>query len=81
MNTVSIQRPRPSMLIRTSASRNTLMKAWLVSWPLIGVEDLGPSKARQRSFQRRHAETRVHRVRAATDDVDARSELERRRAG
>jgi hypothetical protein len=29
--TLSIQRPRPSMLIRTSASRSTLVKAWLVN--------------------------------------------------
>lgn len=32
MKTLSIQRPRPSMLIRTSAARSTLVKAMPVNW-------------------------------------------------
>jgi hypothetical protein len=32
MKTLSIQRPRPSMLMRTSASRRTLVNAKLVNW-------------------------------------------------
>ncbi|MBP2275344.1 MAG: hypothetical protein ACJASD_001169 [Sphingomonas echinoides] len=32
MNTLSIHRHRPSMLIRTSAPRSTLVNAKLVNW-------------------------------------------------
>lgn len=32
MNTLSIQRPRSSILMRTSVSRSTLVKAELVRW-------------------------------------------------
>lgn len=47
MNILSIQRPRPSMLILIAAARSTSVN-WL---PLIGIEDLGLAEAGQRFLQ------------------------------
>ena len=73
MKTLSIQRPRPSTLMRTSASRRTLVKAKLVNWlpwsvlesqtTTVGRQHLGLAEARQRFLQSSNAESGVHRVR------------------
>lgn len=62
MKTLSIHRPRPSMLMRTSASRSIVVNACGELAALAGVEDLGNAVASQRLLQRRAASgCRSHR--------------------
>jgi len=59
MKTLSVQRPRPSMLIRTSASRSTPLKPVLVNWLTRSVLKI----ASLRFLQSLDAQRRGHRVR------------------
>src|SRR5215510_14704763 len=63
MNTLSIQRPRPSIEILTPVAVSVPVKAALVNWLPWSV--LRPAEARQGLFQRRDAERCLHRVRQA----------------
>lgn len=63
MKALSIHRPRPSMLMRISASRGTMVRAREVNCPPISVEDLGLAIAGQHLLQRGNAKAGVHRVR------------------
>src|SRR5271165_4507834 len=69
MNTLSIQRPRPSIETRTPALISTPVKASLVNWLPWSVLKISGRACRslavsgQRVLERRHAERRVDRVR------------------
>src|SRR5208283_6037215 len=62
MKTLSIQRPRPSIEMRTPASMSAPVKAAAVNWLTIGVENLRLAVSGQCFFQRSEAERGVHRV-------------------
>jgi len=51
------------MEMRIPASFNVVVKAKLVNWPLIRVEDVGPAVAGDRLFKSGDAEVGVHCVR------------------
>jgi hypothetical protein len=64
MKMLSMQRPRPSMLIRTPPSVSVVIQADPANWlPWSRVHDLGRAEAVNRLVQRLDAEIRVHCVR------------------
>jgi hypothetical protein len=63
MNTLSIQRPRPSIEMRTPAAASVPVKAAAVSWQPWSVLKMAEfAEARQRLLQRRDAERAVQGV-------------------
>src|SRR5438045_172216 len=84
MNTLSIQRPRPSIEMRMPAVASMPVKSPLGELAaLVGVEDLRLAKPGERLLQRCQAEPNLHRVRQPprqhrpTRPVDDRHQVEK----